>query len=138
MDPLTITSLIGLGKDLIGRIWEDPTQQAEQLRRLTELEQKQDLAELQAYISVLQGKMSIIQSEAKSEHWLTANWRPITALVLVFIVFNNYILYPYLSMFIDNAPVLDTPPDLWDLIKLCLSGYIASRGFEKGIKEWKK
>lgn len=87
---------------------------------------------------LLKSKTDIITAEAKSEHWITSAWRPITALVLVFMVFNNYILYPYLSMFIDNAPKVDLPDDLWDLIKICLGGYIASRGAEKGVKEWKK
>lgn len=87
---------------------------------------------------LLESKTSIITAEAKSEHWVTSAWRPITALMLVFMVFNNYILYPYLSMFIDNAPKVDLPDHLWDLIKICLGGYIASRGAEKGVREWKK
>ena len=131
MDPLTITSLIGLGKDLIGRIWKDPTEQAEQLHRLTELEQKQDLAELQAYISVLQGRMSIIQSEAKSEHWLTANWRPVTMMVFLALIVLRWIGYT-------NEDI--TPEEYlkaWDLLEMGIGGYIASRGIEKVVQTYK-
>lgn len=81
MDPLTIGSLIGVGKELISRVWPDPQDQAEELRKLEELRQKGELSELQAYIQVMQARLSVIQAEATSEHFLTANWRPIVMLV---------------------------------------------------------
>ena len=48
-----------------------------------------------------------------------------------FIVFNNFILYPYASLFTDKAVMLDTPQDLWDLIKIGLGGYVVGRSGEK-------
>jgi len=92
--------------------------------------------ELQA--TFLQAQTSIITAEAKSEHWLTAVWRPITMLVFVFIIANNYIIVPYANAMGASLPVLDVPPDLWALIKLGLGGYVLSRGGEKIVKEWKK
>lgn len=131
MDPLTITSLIGLGKDLIGRIWKDPTEQAEQLHKLTELEQRQDLAELQAYVSILQGRMSIIQAEAKSEHWLTANWRPVTMLTFLLLIVSRWFGFENENM--SEVEYLMA----WELLKLGIGGYVASRGVEKVVQTYK-
>lgn len=80
----------------------------------------------------------IIISEAKSDHWLTANWRPGLMAIFGIIIANNYIIYPYLSLFIDNAPMLEIPPDMWDLLKLGVGGYIAGRSGEKIMNVYKK
>lgn len=131
MDPLTISSLVGVGKSLISRIWPDPNEQAEQLHKLSELEQKGDLAALQAYIQVLQGRMAIIQSEAKSEHWLTANWRPITMLTFVALIVLR--MFGLTSEAITESEYLK----LWDLVEIGLGGYVVSRGIEKVTKIYK-
>jgi len=85
----------------------------------------------------LQVKGAIITAEAQSVHALTAQWRPITMLVFVAIIANNYILYPYLSLFWTDAPILDIPAQMWELLKIGIGGYIASRGVEKVVRDWK-
>jgi uncharacterized membrane protein len=131
-DPLTISALVGLGKDLISRVWKDPSEQADQLRKLTEIEQKQDLAELQAYITVLQGRMSIINQEAKSDHWLTANWRPITMMVFLGLIVLRWL--GFTNEDITDAEYLKA----WELLQMGIGGYIASRGIEKVVSTYKK
>lgn len=79
----------------------------------------------------------IITAEATGESWLQRNWRPITMLSFVSIIVNNYMLAPYLKLFGVPYVVLVIPPDMWDLLKLGLSGYIVGRSAEKGIKAWK-
>lgn len=79
----------------------------------------------------------IIRAEANSQSWLTRNWRPITMMVFVVIIANNYILYPYLSLFFREAPMLEIPPDMWDLLKLGIGGYIAGRSIEGAVGKWK-
>lgn len=80
---------------------------------------------------------NIITAEAKSEHPLTSQWRPITMLVFVAIIANNYIVYPYLSLFWEAAPVLELPADMWDLLKIGLGGYVVGRTGEKMVGNWK-
>lgn len=131
MDPLTVTSLIGIGKSLIQRIWPDPNEQAEQLHKLSELEQKGDIAELQAYVTVLQGRLSVIKSEAESEHFLTANWRPITMLTFVALIVAR--MFGVTADGISEAEYLK----LWGLVEIGLGGYVVSRGAEKLMKTYK-
>ena len=77
---------------------------------------------------------SVVVAELQSGAWLAQNWRPITMLTFVFIIANNYILYPYLSLFWGKAPVLEIPPDMWGLLKIGLGGYVVGRSGEKIAK----
>lgn len=132
MDPLTIGSIVGLGKELISRVWPNPQQQAEELRKLSELEQKGDLAELQAYVQMLQGRMSIIQSEASSEHWLTANWRPI-----VMLTFTGLIVARWFGLSAEGITEAEYI-QIWNILQLGIGGYVMGRSAEKIMKEYKK
>lgn len=55
----------------------------------------------------------------------------IKMLVIICIVANNYILYPYLSIFTDKVRVLDLPDRLWTLMEIGVGGYILGRTAEK-------
>lgn len=85
----------------------------------------------------IEAAASIIRAEINSDSYLAKNWRPITMLVFVTIIANNYIIYPYLSLFFEQAPMLEIPPDMWGLLKIGLGGYVVGRSVEKGIQVWK-
>jgi hypothetical protein len=87
--------------------------------------------------TVLEQQASVVRAEAQSEG-ITSKWRPITMLVFVAIIANNYIIYPYLSLFWEAAPTLEVPKDLWDLLKIGLGGYVVGRSVEKSAKNYKK
>ena len=84
-----------------------------------------------AFFKELELQASVVVAEAKSQYWLTANWRPLMMMIFGTIVANNYILYPYLSLFWDAAPALELPPDMWQVIKIGLGGYVVGRSGEK-------
>jgi hypothetical protein len=127
MNPLAI---FDIGSKLLDKVFPDPVQKAEAQAKLLALHQAGELKELEA-------AMQIITAEAKSEHFLVAAWRPITMLTFVFIIANNYIIYPYLSLFWPEAPTLEIPTDMWELLKLGLGGYVVGRSVEKGLKTWR-
>jgi len=86
----------------------------------------------------LEARAKIIATEASSAHKLAAIWRPITMLIFAAIVANNYLIYPYLSLFWSQAPQLDLSPEIWNLLKLGIGGYIVGRSAEKCVKTWKE
>ena len=86
---------------------------------------------------IIEAQRDVIVAEAKSEHWITSTWRPITMLVFTAIVANNFIIYPYLNLFFDTGVMLTLPPALWTLLKIGLGGYVVGRSAEKAIKTWK-
>lgn len=85
----------------------------------------------------LEAQKEIIIAEAKGG-WLQRNWRPILMLAIVTIVVNNYLVYPYLSLFTSKALVLELPDKLWNLMMIGVGGYIAGRSGEKITETLKK
>ena len=101
-----------------------------------ELKQQLTFAALQLDAQLLQSATNIIMAEAQGGSWLQRNWRPILMLVIIAIVANNYLIYPYLSLFWEDAPLLDLPDQLWGLMKIGVGGYVISRGVEKSVKSY--
>jgi len=127
MNPLAI---LDIGSKIIDKVWPDPSKAAEAKAKLFAMQQSGELKELDS-------AMKIITAETKSEYFIVSAWRPITMLVFVFIIANNYVIYPYLSLFWPDAPTLAIPPDMWDLLKIGLGGYVVGRTGEKMMKNWK-
>lgn len=125
-DPVStvLGGALQLGTALVDRIFPDPAAAAQAKLQLLTLYQSGEL-------QTISSQAGIIEAEAKSDSWLTASWRPIMMLTFVAIIANNYILYPYLRLFFHAAPILDLPPDMWDLLKIGVGGYVTGRSIEK-------
>jgi len=87
------------------------------------------------FMSSLQEQASIIKAEATGHSWLQRNWRPILMLIIVSIVANNYLVFPYLSMFTEKSVMLELPDKLWTLMTLGVGGYIGGRTVEKAAEK---
>jgi len=132
-----ITNVVQAGSNLI-KSYFPPDLSPEQKAKLEQglqdyqLKMTQEMNKYSETLTKTQG--AIIEAEAKGDSWLQKSWRPITMLVFVFIIANNYILFPYISLFGGTATALDIPPDMWDLLKLGLSGYVVGRSVEKSLR----
>tara|TARA_R110002153_G_scaffold217175_1_gene369615 strand:- start:68 stop:472 length:405 start_codon:yes stop_codon:yes gene_type:complete len=126
-----LDSAFNFGSTLLDKFFPDKDAANKAKLMLMEMKQNGELSKLQA-------SAGIVTAEANSDHWLAANWRPITMLTFVFIIANNYILYPYLSLFFEEAPKLEIPPDMWALLKIGLGGYVVGRSVEKAVTGLKK
>jgi len=93
---------------------------------------------LNADMSKFKAAANIVNSEAKSQHWVTATWRPMLMYCLIIIVFNNYILMPYIKYFFGVEITLEIPQDLWTLLQIGLGGYVVGRSGESIAKNFKK
>lgn len=130
----SLASLIEPITGLASKFIQDKDKAAEFAHDVTTLAEKNVH---QIIMAEIKAATAVIVAEAKSEHKLTAQWRPITMLVFVAIIFNNHLLYPYMSLFWDSAPLLPVPDQLWDLLKIGLGGYVVGRSVEKAAKVWK-
>lgn len=74
LDP--ITALLSVGESVIERIWPDPNKRAEEMRLLKEIEQRGDLAQLDAHVKSLVGQLEINKIEANHKSIFVAGWRP--------------------------------------------------------------
>jgi len=85
----------------------------------------------------MEARSKIVIAEAQGKSALQRNWRPILMLSIVAIVVNNYILFPYLSMFTDKVVILELPNALFNLMTVGVGGYIVGRSGEKIIDKYK-
>ena len=88
-DPLS--AAFDLGKTAIERIWPDPIKRAEEVRKLEEMRQKGDLAELNAHVQLMLGQININVEEAKHKSIFVAGWRPAVGWVGVISLFFMYV-----------------------------------------------
>ena len=79
---------------------------------------------LQYESQLLESKSKIIHAEAVSDHWLAANWRPITMLVFLALATGDALGW------LPN-PLRD---EAWVLLQLGIGGYLFGRSIEKGVK----
>lgn len=67
----------------------------------------------------------IVKTEAASSHWLAANWRPITALIFVALIVARW--FGWAAKGMTESEYIS----VYELIKIMIGGYVASRGLEK-------
>jgi hypothetical protein len=138
-DPLS--ALFDLGKSAIDKIWPDPIKQAEELRKLQEMKQKGDLAELSAHVGLLQGQISINIEEAKSKSIFVAGWRPFVGWVCGFGLAYAAIVEPlmrFIASMLDYSgtfPVIDTSITMQVLLGMLGLAGMRTREKEKGVNK---
>lgn len=115
-DPLT--AALNLGGQLIDRFFPDPAQKAQANLALLEMAQKGELAEFTA-------RADIIKTEAASEHWLAANWRP-----LLMLTFGGLIVARWFGWAAPNLSEAEYLK-LWSIVELGIGGYVIGRSAEK-------
>ena len=87
---------------------------------------------------VVKAQRDIIVAEANSQSFIARNWRPIMMLTFVFIIANNYILFPYVQLFGGTALELEIPEAMWGLLKIGVGGYVVGRSGEKMVESYAK
>ena len=103
--------------------------------QLTEVFNKSDL---ERFTTEIKAQADVIMAEASGQSWLQRNWRPGLMALFGLIIFNNYILNPWLSAMFSINIVMEIPPDMWALLKLGVGGYIVGRSTEKAVEVWKQ
>lgn len=113
-----LLDLLGIGAKLIDKIIPDKEAADKAKLELLKLDQEGKLTELKA-------QAQIINTEAASEHWLAANWRPITMLIFVALIVARWFGWA--------APNLAEEEyiKLWSIVELGLGGYVIGRSAEK-------
>jgi hypothetical protein len=119
---------------LIGQIFKPAMDMIDNVHTSTEekLEQKAKLLDLQVNfmeqglqyeLAQLEAKSRIIEAEAKSDHVLTATWRPIVMLTFLgLVVCDQFGLLAF-----------RLADDAWTLLQIGLGGYVVGRSVEKVV-----
>ncbi|MHA1304903.1 MAG: 3TM-type holin [Candidatus Heimdallarchaeaceae archaeon] len=80
-------------------------------------------------LEVTKTQANVIRTEIQG-NWLQRSWRPMLAMVCVLIIAWNYLLVPIIGHGLRSAIM---PKQLWTLLTISLSGYVAGRSAEKVI-----
>jgi hypothetical protein len=113
-----ITAALDVGGKLIDRLWPDPAQRDQAKLAMLELAQKGELAEFT-------GRAEIVKTEAASNHWLAANWRPILMLTFGGLIVARW--FGWAAPALSEAEYLK----LWSIVEFGLGGYVVGRSAEK-------
>lgn len=111
-----ISAAFSLGSTLIEKIWPDPVKRAEELRKLEELKQKGDVAQLNAHVQLMLGQLEVNKIEAASKSLFIAGWRPFIGWSGGFSLVYAGLVYPLLTWLwallqaFDLIPKELTPP----------------------------
>ncbi len=121
---------------LVGDIFKPAAELIDNLHTSTEekLEAKANMMQVQTMFlthaldfesKALESKARIIEAEAKSEHWVTATWRPVTMLAFV-----AAILAYWFGLTPESVPE-EAVMAMFSLVKIGLGGYVVGRSAEK-------
>lgn len=125
IDP--ITSIANVVDTVLSRVLPDPQQQAQAKIQMAQMYLNNELQDMVA-------RAGVVTAEASSGNKLTSSWRPMLMYVFMAIIANNYILAPYLQAMFHMGITLQVPPEMWDLLKLGVGGYVMGRSVEKTVQ----
>lgn len=109
LDP--VTAAFEVGGKLIDKFWPDASE-SEKVKQ-------------QQFLAVFMAQSDIVKTEAASNHWLAANWRP-----LLMLTFGGLIVARWFGW---AAPGLSEAEylKLWSIVEFGLGGYVVGRSVEK-------
>lgn len=113
-----IPSLVPILGKVVGNLFPDPAEKAK-----AEAEVMRQLLSAQAEIE--KAASEIIRTEAASEHWLAANWRPLTMLTFVVLIVARW--FGWAAPNLSEAEYIK----LWSIVEFGLGGYVVGRSVEK-------
>ncbi|MEP0070030.1 3TM-type holin [Pyruvatibacter sp.] len=103
----------------------------------TRLKHELQVAAISQESALAKSAGEIVAAEARSDHPLAAQWRPILMLSITAILLNNYLIAPYAQAIFGASVTLELPEPLWTLLTVGVGGYVMGRSAEKAVRNWK-
>ena len=123
---LPIATLIDVGMKVLDKVIPDPEAKAKAQVALMEMQQKGELAQLQADITEQEELTKRLQADMASDSWLSKNIRPLTLVA----IFMGYFLFAMMSAYgLDANESYVTLLGQWGM--LVMSFYFGGRTLEK-------
>lgn len=121
---------------LIGKVVDKAVPDADLREKLkSELSTQIEQGNVDVELASIAHVNATMQAEAKSEHWMQWAWRPTVGFTFAFVIFNNYVLFPWAKTFGFETPMLVVPDAVWSAMLVVLGAAAATRGWEKATKK---
>lgn len=111
---------------IISEFVTSPEQKLAAQEALLNMQEKLNESMMQSDAAFVQAQASVVTTELQSESWLARNWRPMLMLVFTYIIAHTYVIAPLFSV-----KSVEIPPDMWELLKIGMGGYVFGRTLEK-------
>lgn len=122
-----LTALLTTLGPIFGQVAKSLFPNAEDELKRLELQNQIQLAIINNSAAIETAAASIVKAEAESEHWLTANWRPILMIVFAGLIVARW--FGWTAPGITEAVELK----LWSILEVGIGGYVIGRSAEKII-----
>jgi hypothetical protein len=125
MELLMLAALLPVLGPIFGQVAKSIFPNAEDELKRMEMQNQIQLALINNGAALEQAAASVVKAEAESEHWLTANWRPVLMLT-----FGALIVARWLGW---TAPAISQEEylKLWSIVEIGVGGYVIGRSVEK-------
>lgn len=122
-----VTDIFTPVTDLISEAIEDKDAANEIKYKIFELQMGAATQAATYQEKLLEAQSTIVTAEAKSDSWLTANWRPLTMLTFLALIVSYWMGY------VPENISEEMVKELLGLIKIGLGGYVIGRSAEKVV-----
>ena len=132
MNPLITQLISGIFKpaaDLVDSLHTSEEERLDAKSRLLSVQAAVMDSAIDYESKALEAKAQIVNSEANSEHWITATWRPV-----VMLIFTGLVVARFLGFQAEGMSQTEYD-QLWTLIQIGIGGYIGTRSIEKIVKQ---
>lgn len=123
---IPIGTIVDVGMKILDKVLPDPEAKAKAQVALMEMQQKGELAQLQADVTEQEELTKRLQADMSSDSWLAKNIRPMTLIA----IFAGYFLFAVMSAYgLEANEAYVTLLGQWGM--LVMSFYFGGRTFEK-------
>jgi uncharacterized membrane protein (DUF106 family) len=123
---LPLTAILDVGMKILDKVIPDPAEKAKAQVALMEMQQKGELAQLEADLKEQEELTKRLEADMTSDSWLSKNIRPMTLVA----IFTGYFTFAMMSAFGHNAnESYVTLLGQWGM--LVMSFYFGGRTLEK-------
>ncbi len=130
--------------ELLKRFIPDKKEQAEAEIKLKEIlleadkvRQETEARKLEAQAKQVESASSVIRAETESESVAARNWRPHLMYFFMGLIAYGAVISPLLraifSTFGIDVPIYTLPTQVWDIVWVCVGGYVIGRSGEKMV-----
>jgi len=127
-----IGSIFKPAADLIDNLHTSTEEKLELSNELAKMQFEMQSKVLEYETKLMESQATVIAAEAKSGHFITSAWRPITMLCFTAIIVGRWFGWT------DTAISADLESQLFEIVKIGLGGYIVGRSGEKMVKAFKE
>jgi len=125
-----VSSIISPVRKIVDDVTTSDEERLKAKAKLDEIENAARAKFLKHVQNIISAQKEVLLAELKG-NWMQRSWRPLLMYVFILIIFNNFIVAPYVDAFAGTSVFLEFPTFFWQIMTVSIGGYIGARTYEK-------